>query len=59
MFKSIVGILLLFALANYEGVYTSKDVETLSHLGSLMNTYLTSMTALILIAFGIDDIFRK
>ena len=59
MFKPIVGILLLFALANYEGVDTYKDVETLSHLGSLMNTYLTSMTALILIAFGIDDIFRK
>ena len=59
MLKSIVGILLLFALANYEGVDTYKDVETLSNLGSLMNTYLTSMTALILIAFGIDDIFRK
>ena len=59
MLKSITGILLLFALANYEGVYTYKDVETLSHLGQLMNTYLTSMTALILIAFGIDDIFRK
>lgn len=59
MLKSIIGILLLFVLANYEGVDTYKDVETLSHLGSLMNTYLTSMTAVILIAFGIDDIFRK
>lgn len=59
MLKSIIGILLLFVLANYEGVDRYKDVETLSHLGSLMNTYLTSMTALILIAFGIDDIFRK
>ena len=59
MLKSIIGIFLLFVFANYEGVDTYKDVETLSHLGQLMNTYLTSMTALILIAFGIDDIFRK
>ena len=58
MLKSIIGILLLFALANYEGVDTYKDVETLSHLGSLMNTYITSMTAVILIAFGIDEIKR-
>ena len=59
MFKLIIGILLLFALANYKGVDTYKNVETLSDLGSVMNTYLTSMTAIILIAFGIDDIFRK
>ena len=58
MLKSIIGILLLFVLANYEGVDTYKDVETLSHLGSLMNTYITSMTAVILIAFGIDEIKR-
>ena len=59
MFKLIIGILLLFALLNYEGVDTYKDVETLSHLGSLINSYLTSMTSVILIAFGIDDIFYK
>ena len=59
MFKLIIGILLLFALLNYEGVDTYKNVETLSHLGSLINSYLTSMTSVILIAFGIDDIFRK
>ena len=59
MIKSIIGILLLFAIANYEGVDTYKDVETLSHLGSLMNSYLTMMTSVILIAFGLDDIFNK
>ena len=59
MFKLIIGILLLFALLNYEGVDTYKNVETLSHLGSLINSYLTSMASVILIAFGIDDIFRK
>ena len=59
MFKLIIGILLLFALLNYEGVDTYKNVETLSHLGSLINSYLTSMTSVILIAFGIDDIFYK
>ncbi len=59
MLKSIFGILLLFTLANYEGIDTYKNVETLSDLGSLMNIYLTSMTAIILITFGLDDIFRK
>ena len=59
MYKLITGILLLFALLNYEGVDTYKNVETLSHLGSLINSYLTSMTSVILIAFGIDDIFSK
>ena len=59
MFKLIIGILLLFALANYEGVDTYKNVENLSDLGSLMNVYLASMTSVILIAFGLDDIFYK
>ena len=59
MFKLIIGILLLFALANYEGVDTYKNVENLSDLGSLMNVYLASMTSVILIAFGLDDIFFK
>ena len=59
MLKLIIGVLLLFTIANYDGVDTYKDVETLSHLGSLMNVYLTSMTSVILIAFGVDDIFCK
>lgn len=59
MFKLIIGIVLLLTMANYEGVDTYKNVETLSHLGSLMNTYLTGMTSVILIAFGLDDIYRK
>ena len=58
MFKLIIGVLLLFAIANYEGVDTYKNVETLSDLGSLMNIYLTSMTAIVLMAFGIDEIRR-
>ena len=58
MIKLIIGLLFVAYLASYEGVYTYKDVETLSHLGSLMNTYIASMTAIILIAFGIDDIKR-
>ena len=59
MFKLIIGILLLFAIANYEGVNTYKNVETLSHLGSLMNVYLTVMTSIILVTFGLDNIFYK
>ena len=58
MIKLIIGLLFVAYLASYEGVDTYKDVETLSHLGSLMNAYLTSMTATILIAFGIDEIRR-
>lgn len=59
MFKLIIGILLFFAIANYEGVATYKNVETLSDLGSLMNVYFARMTYLILIAFGLDNIFHK
>ena len=59
MFKLIIGILFIFAIANYEGVTAYKDVETLSHLGSLMNAYITTMTSVILISFGLDDIFYK
>ena len=59
MFKLIIGILLLFAIADYEGVAKLKNVETLSDLGSLMNIYLTITTSVILIAFGLDDIFHK
>ena len=58
MFKLIIGVILLFTIANYEGVDTYKNVETLSDLGSLMNIYLTSITAIALIAFGIDEIRR-
>ena len=35
------------------------NVETLSDLGSIMNIYLSIMTAIILIAFGLDNIFYK
>ena len=52
MIKFIIGLLLVASLANYEGVDTYKNVETLSDLGSLMNIYLTSMTAIVLMAFG-------
>ena len=58
MIKFIIGLLLVASLANYEGVDTYKNVETLSDLGSLMNIYLTSMTAIVLMAFGIDEIRR-
>ena len=59
MIKFIIGLLLVASLANYEGVDTYKNVETLSDLGSLINTYLSAMTAIILIAFGLDNIFYK
>ena len=58
MIKFIIGLLLVASLANYEGVDTYKNVETLSDLGSLMNIYLTSMTAIVLMTFGIDEIRR-
>ena len=58
MIKFIIGLLLVASLANYEGVDTYKNVETLSDLGSLMNIYLTSITAIALMAFGIDEIRR-
>ena len=59
MLKLIIGILMLLFLVGYEGVSTYKNVETLSDLGSLMNVYLSAMTAVILIAFGLDNIFYK
>ena len=58
MIKLIIGIILVASLVYYDGVNTYKDVETLSDLGSLINVYLTSMTAIILIAFGVDDTRR-
>lgn len=58
MFKLIIGIILVASLVYYDGVNTYKDVETLSDLGSLINVYLTSMTAIILIEFGVDEIRR-
>ena len=58
MIKFIIGLLLVASLANYEGVNTYKNVETLSDLGSLINVYLTSTTAITLITFGIDEIRR-
>ena len=59
MFKVIIAIILLISIAMYNGVNTYKDVETLSDLGSLINTYLSTMTAVILLAFGLDDIYRN
>lgn len=58
MIKLIIGLLFVASLVYYDGVNTYKDVETLSDLGSLINVYLTSMTAIILIAFGVDEIRR-
>lgn len=59
MFKVIIAIVSIIIIANYNGVSTYKDVQTLSDLGSLMNVYLSKMTAIILLAFGLDDIYRK
>ena len=59
MFKLIIGLLFIVPIMFYNGIDTYKNVETLSDLGSLMNVYLTLMTAIILIAFGLDDIFHK
>ena len=58
MIKLIIGLLFVVSLVYYDGVDTYKDVETLSDLGSLINVYLTAMTAIILIAFGVDDTRR-
>ena len=58
MIKLTIGIIFVTSLVFYSGVDTYKDVETLSDLGSLINVYITSMTAIILIAFGIDEIRR-
>lgn len=55
MIKFIIGLLFVACLASYDGVYTYKDVETLSDLGSLI---LIEMTAIVLIAFGIDEMRR-
>ena len=59
MFKIIIAVILLITIASYDGVNTYKDVETLSDLGSLINSYLSCMTAIILLAFGIDDVLKK
>ena len=59
MFKLIIGMIMIFCIAAYDGVSTYKNVETISDLGSLINIYLTSVVAIILIAFGLDNIFYK
>ena len=59
MFKIIIALILLVTLVSYDGVNTYKNVETLSDFGSLINSYLTSMTSIILLAFGIDDVFKR
>ena len=58
MIKLIIGLLFVVSLVFYDGVSTYKDVETLSDLGSLINVYLIAMTAIILVAFGVDEIRR-
>lgn len=58
MFKIIIGLLFVAYLVSYDGVNMYKDVENLSDLGSLINVYITSTTAIILIAFGVDEIRR-
>ena len=58
MIKFIIGLLFVVYLVSYYGGNTYKNVETLSDFGSLMNIYLTSMTAIVLMAFGIDEIRR-
>ena len=58
MIKLIIGLLFVVCLVSYDGASIHKDVETLSDLGSLINVYLTAMTASILIAFGLDEIRR-
>ena len=59
MFKIIIAIVFFIIILNYNGISTYKNVETLSDLGSLMNVYLSAMTAVILLAFGLDDIYRN
>lgn len=57
MIKLVIAVMFFIIIASEEGVSTYKNVETLSDLGSLINIYLSTMTAVILLAFGLDDIF--
>ena len=59
MFKLIIGVALLATFINYQGVTSYTNVTTLSDIGSLINIYLTSMTSVLLIAFGLDEIIHK
>ena len=59
MFKIIIAVLFILYIAFYDGVSSYKNVQNLSDLGSLVNVYLSLMTATILLAFGLDDIFYK
>ena len=59
MFKIIIAIMFIYLALTNDGISTYKDVASLSDLGSLLNNYLATMTAVILLAFGLDDIYRK
>ena len=59
MFKIIIAVVFILTIICYDGVYSYKNVQDLSDLGSLINIYLSTMTAVILLAFGLDDIFYK
>ena len=59
MFKIIIAVVFILCIAFYDGVSSYKNVQNLSDLGSLINIYLSTMTAIILLAFGLDDIFYK
>ena len=59
MFKIIIAVLFILYIIFYDGVSSYKNVQNLSDLGSLVNVYLSLMTATILLAFGLDDIFYK
>lgn len=59
MFKIIIAVVFIIYIIFYDGVCSYKDVQNLSDLGSLINIYLSTMTAVILLTFGLDDIFYK
>ena len=59
MFKIIIAFVFIVCIIFYDGVSSYKDVQNLSDLGSLINIYLSTMTAVILLAFALDDIFYK
>lgn len=59
MFKIIIAVVFILTIIFYDGVYSYKNVQDLSDLGSLVNVYLSTMTAVILLAFGLDELILK
>lgn len=59
MFKIIIAVVFILTIICYDGVCSYKDVQNLSDLGSLINIYLSTMTAVILLAFGLDELILK